>query len=296
MPRVFEDLNLEQRGIWMMDAIAADWYSEWAENAFPRVQMSHSFASMLMATRISPKEIGHVEAPWPAFCIEIPDKLLPIQAKNSFQTAITRVAVNAHFMPATTPTHWWTAWMQGHFIELHRAGPLHEFAEPDAPMDKVPLVRVHDPNRSEKLDVPIPEEDDAFWEHYDGDQEERVSLLVGRLIIGVCVLMTDRSNFTERTVNLHKKFGPSIERLSELPEDPRVYTLGRPIKIDFRQAVQGFIQGRSRGLVTSQQLVAGHHRRQAHGPGGSLRKWIFIQPYWKGPSDAPILVRSHHGK
>lgn len=37
----------------------------------------------------------------------------------------------------------------------------------------------------------------------------------------------------------------------------------------------------------------GHHKRQAHGTGGLLRKWIHVEPYWRGGEDAPIAVKTH---
>lgn len=35
-------------------------------------------------------------------------------------------------------------------------------------------------------------------------------------------------------------------------------------------------------------LVSGHWKRQVCGPSFSERKWVHIQPYWKGPEQAPI--------
>lgn len=44
---------------------------------------------------------------------------------------------------------------------------------------------------------------------------------------------------------------------------------------------------------TVQFLVRGHWRQQAHGPGHSLRKPIWIEPFWKGPEEARVLLRQH---
>ncbi len=291
MPVSFTDLSTDQQAIWMMDGIVSDWYSEWAENAFPRVQMSHSYAAMLMATTISAKELDQVEAPWPAFAVEIPDKLLPIQAKG-VESCITRVCVNTHFMPSMMPAErWWTHWMQGPRIELHRAGTLDDMATGKS-SGKGHLHEVHDAPRLDALDAPLPEDHDAFWEHYDDDQENRIAMLVSRLVIGVCVMMTEKANYVERPIDLSKKIGPFASRFQKMPES-RLYTLGKPTKVDFRQAVRAFVEGRSRGAMTVQRLVAGHYKRQPYGPNSSLRKWIFRQPYWQGPSDGPVLVRPH---
>lgn len=293
MPRTgITGLSAEQQGIWMMDGIVTDWYAEWAEHAFPRVQMSHSFASMLMATTVSPKEIEAVEAPWPAFTIEIPDKLLPIQAKG-VDSCITRACINTHFMPASSQERWWTLSMHGPRIELHRAGTLLDMVTDKSSPQRGSLTHVFDPDRPDPLDAPVGDYE-AFWEGYSGDQEDRIALLVIRLMVGVCVMMTERANYQERVTDVRKKLGAYAERFTKEPES-RVYTLGKPVKIDFRQAVRAFVEGRSRGPMTVQRLVAGHHKRQPHGPGNSLRKWIFIEPYWQGPAEAPIVVRPHVG-
>lgn len=38
-------------------------------------------------------------------------------------------------------------------------------------------------------------------------------------------------------------------------------------------------------------VVSGHWRNQPYGPGRASKKPIYIEPYLKGPSDAPIIVR-----
>jgi len=40
-------------------------------------------------------------------------------------------------------------------------------------------------------------------------------------------------------------------------------------------------------------IVEGHWRQQAHGPGWSLRKPVFVDEYVKGPADKPLVVREH---
>lgn len=40
--------------------------------------------------------------------------------------------------------------------------------------------------------------------------------------------------------------------------------------------------------------VRGHWRNQPHGPARTLRKLTWIQPYWKGPEDAPVAPTPTH--
>mgnify|MGYP001548901604 CR=1 FL=1 len=42
--------------------------------------------------------------------------------------------------------------------------------------------------------------------------------------------------------------------------------------------------------LSTRTLVKGFWRHQAHGPQHSLRKVIWVQPYWRGPDDAPPIV------
>jgi hypothetical protein len=46
------------------------------------------------------------------------------------------------------------------------------------------------------------------------------------------------------------------------------------------------------GGMTVRTLVRGHWRMQAHGPGNSRRKPIWIRPAWRGPVDAPISIHA----
>lgn len=42
--------------------------------------------------------------------------------------------------------------------------------------------------------------------------------------------------------------------------------------------------------LTHRHYVRGHWRNQAHGPGHSLRKRMYVEPYIKGPEGAPLLM------
>lgn len=48
--------------------------------------------------------------------------------------------------------------------------------------------------------------------------------------------------------------------------------------------------GREGWTLSKRTQVRGFWRHQAHGPKHSLRKVIFVKPFWRGPADAPISV------
>ncbi len=76
------------------------------------------------------------------------------------------------------------------------------------------------------------------------------------------------------------------------------YMLSAPVSIDLREHVQAALDderiGKRRGSSPKVQfLVRGHWRRQACGPRLTERKTIWIQPFWKGPEETRILLRTH---
>lgn len=64
------------------------------------------------------------------------------------------------------------------------------------------------------------------------------------------------------------------------------------VRVDCRSWVGDYVAGNGT-KVGVQFLVRGHHKRQVCGRGRVDRKWIHIEPYWKGDRDAPIAQRTH---
>lgn len=78
----------------------------------------------------------------------------------------------------------------------------------------------------------------------------------------------------------------------------RTMLLSREVAVDCRDAVAKAMAGiePTRRVGTSptvQSLVRGHWKKQAFGKNLSERRWKHIEPYWRGPDDAPIAVRPH---
>jgi len=77
------------------------------------------------------------------------------------------------------------------------------------------------------------------------------------------------------------------------------YQISRDVSVDLRERVRQDLGLCSSNKKSSgerprvQSLVRGHWKRQRYGKGNKLVKYIHIEPYWKGPEDAPIAVRSH---
>jgi hypothetical protein len=49
----------------------------------------------------------------------------------------------------------------------------------------------------------------------------------------------------------------------------------------------------ARRQLTSRQFVRGFWRRQVHGPGRTLRKLMYVEPFWRGPDTAEVISRPY---
>jgi len=116
---------------------------------------------------------------------------------------------------------------------------------------------------------------------FDSSVSNRMHVLVGRLVVGCCI-----------EVSSYQPSRPGGSGTSSKRGIPKqwVIKLGRPVKLDVREQVRSFSRGD--GVKPSVQvLVRGHWKQQPCGPRNTQRKWKQMEPYWRGPEDAPVLVR-----
>lgn len=127
----------------------------------------------------------------------------------------------------------------------------------------------------------------------DSEEERR---MIGNLVCGVCLAMSNPDDFGKTETALDGPPGtPKRHRAAGEPDFNQArFMLAAPVRVDMREHVRGVLTGQHRGgIPTVQFIVRGHWRNQAHGPGHQLRKQIWIQPFWKGPEETAILLRSH---
>lgn len=113
--------------------------------------------------------------------------------------------------------------------------------------------------------------------------------LIGPLIGAVCMAF---ANGDRRSVGARSE-AEKARRGAKYPTRQE-YIVGRPVEIDLSRRVAEYVaKGGTGSKLKVQGVVAGHWKNQPHGRAGSLRKFIHIEPYWRGPEDAPIAVRPH---
>ena len=100
----------------------------------------------------------------------------------------------------------------------------------------------------------------------------------------------------------NKTWGPSASKRAPgvVPGAGVDYVLGGTVGIDLRDEVRRICAGekseRGGHSPTVQFLVRGHWRNQAVGVRHSEHKRIWIEPFWKGPEESRVLLRTHRIK
>jgi hypothetical protein len=123
-------------------------------------------------------------------------------------------------------------------------------------------------------------------------EDDRSCALAGRIAVSTIgaatnIDLTGRGNVGVRSQK---------RRTDKLPT-ARVFQITEPVTIDLVSTVREMQTHQGKGrLLAIQSLVRGHYKRQVCGTGRTDRKIVFIEPYWRGPEDAPIAVRPHNVK
>jgi len=119
---------------------------------------------------------------------------------------------------------------------------------------------------------------------YELDATDQQNMNEGwKLVVNTCLYMTER-----RGVHVVKHTTKSARKRADKKGlstgGPDVWILGQEVKLDRRviEAAKTRAIGGPAWRVNAQFVVHGHWRNQAYGPGYSLHREKFIEPYFKG--------------
>lgn len=225
----------------------------------------------------------------------------------AFNRAMTASSNALVWMKLDTVLEWYAIWLHSSFARLEVG---HQLAAALCCTDVPPELDVHAPWAAWSLILP-----DGLLEHWqiarawclgtewiasvlkNGQIQAPVDGVVGdmvrSLIRGACLAISDpeqhRKPGTQKQAAKH-----GTQRHSGEPNFTEArFLLSAPVSIDLREHVAAASSGRTHSRPKVQFLVRGHWREQVHGAKRALRKRIWIQPFWKGPEDSRILLRSH---
>jgi hypothetical protein len=243
----------------------------WARNGFPTVEMGHKFAAALLVSNITPDLLEMLKPPWSSFMITVPDNLLFLADEETKQPVpVRRVLV---FQIDGKLGSWSYIAYGSTSITIWRYG--------------VPASLLLPPTGE---DDPVTAMEDGFAMQ---DVDHKAQVLVGRLIIATCAAMT-MHGMAQPTGPGHARHQAARKVGEETPAVPTVFKLGKPIEVDFRDRVREFAAGEREGhRLEARHMVCGHFKRQHYGKGNAQVKTIWREPHWRGPGDAPVLVRTH---
>lgn len=239
----------------------------WASSGFPLLCPTHVLAASLMATHVPPDLVPELALPWKAFAVLIPDGLLaPIHdnlTRESHEPRMVGLVESDEGLLVFLGTK------DNAYLHTWKISSLAELAE------HVTL---------------------------DGVNAEisRVREMVSRLLLQ-CLIEMDSPEKKELIHQGNPRIRAAAEkqdrRGKDVPPAAWTFELRRDVRVDLRGWVKDYVAGaegtRKGSRISVQLLVRGHRKRQSYGPRSTLRKWITVEPYWKGPESAPIAVRAH---
>lgn len=244
----------------------------WAQEGFPQVAMGHKYAAALASTVVPEDMYEFVKSPWRAWVLLAPNDMIFIKDDNTGRLVDVRYILVVRPKYKNGQHGWFYCAFTDSSVTLWRNAPnLNEF-----------MVE-HCTNVWEGCTFILDME----------DVDQRAHSLIANLIASACLAMSDPANIKAPRPSKPGSRSKSKRTSSELPLI-RTYTVGQPIQLDVRQQVRDFSRGSRGGMPTVQSRVRGHWKMQAYGPGRTLRKPIQVDPYTRGPEDAPVKLRSHH--
>lgn len=248
--------------------------AHWADQAFPQIDVGEKYAAALMATKLSdPALAPDIRPPWRAFLLQVPPGLLPIDAAvASGVTYIVQILVDFRRTEQNPEGVWSLVMTAADGTEIWRSHTTAELLKED---DSVFGVGDESENKG-SFDFDLSEMDN------------RSAILATRLVFGLCLAMSDPTNVSP--VGLAKSAANVRPKGKRIVPQIRVFRVGKPIALDVRQAIQDFaVHGPKRkgGTLSIQQLVRGHWKPRL---GARLGHPVWIEPYYRGPEDAPILM------
>jgi hypothetical protein len=270
-PQLTTDASLRQ--FWM-------WSARWAQYAYPVVRITTKQAATLSLCDASPDQLDEIVNPWRSFYIAVDPQFvssaggpsgLPVGIRG---VAVTRYSAQVQFADEpetdslvngswTFRVDFGTDILSGHHLWSSRRSTQQAYTHTEIEgvvQGCTPLAA----------------------------REERVVRIVGRMALNLCLHMTGRAN-----ISRHRPSSKALRRRRNGGPVCEEYILGTPVTVDVRSAVKDFVENgsKSRGPLTVQSVVRGHQQRY-HYKDGDVR-WKLKEPYFKGPEDAPILVRPH---
>lgn len=233
------------------------WAARWVDGACRIIDTSADYWNAMARTDLAKSAQYDLEVPWPAFVVRLPHGVL--RSPQGWHAKYILVGERYDIFGAYMPL---TFWILGPTVNdailVSELMSLSDFLfETDRDAKGMPEA--------------LPCIDEAT-----------------RAIVGLLFTMQHTIHFTDG----NRSSGIAKRPLRSEPPPHRSIVIGRPI--NFRAAPNESHGSTGEGSSSAfQSLVRGHIKRQVCGLNRTGRKVVWIEPYWRGPEDAPILSRPY---
>ena len=253
--------------------------TKWIDCGAPRLVTDAKYGAAMMCSHVSESLFDDIIIPWKAFRVDLPKGLLGHDEYtyshilvSSFQGGEPGAMLLLEGERAARPEER----VQGGIIHATRTMYADSLAE-----------MLLDRESVDAFDVPGVE---GITRPEMRDAKTRACRLAIRLVVGLLYTM----QYTQDSKPAAPSLNDQRKHIRSGPPKHRTIFVGKPItleKFDVRAAVRDFCSTGTRRAPSVQTLVRGYFRRQVVGVGRSGRKVIWVDPYWRGPEEAPILAR-----
>jgi hypothetical protein len=239
--------------------------ARWVDGAMRTLTTTPTYFAAMACTTISETAFEDIRIPWPVFMVKVPPGQLVDGDKDYDRIAFALLRnvkclngvfdiCHMHVFTSKAPHDSMESWMCCGADDAVRTVLFREF--PSSGLSSV---------------------------------EERIQQSAKRAVVGLLYTLQHTNHWRERVER-----SAAHRNIRENPPPHRIIFVGRDMTVKATPALRQFIRhGDGHGSPSVQTLVRGHTKRQICGPGGSLRKIIWVEPYWRGPEEAPILVRPY---
>jgi hypothetical protein len=246
---------------------------KWAMSGFPTIRMGHKTAAGFMATHLNPEMAPEmVRSPWPGFVIKVPGDMIHFfndeKDSNDPVSCIAVCQLNNGRWNYCISTNVNSGFQTGGISVWAHAVPTKSLAGEPIDWSKTILPR----SGMQPTDIDLRSEE-----------------LAKNLIIGCCLHFSESAKKEEARV---KPVGRGVRNRppGQVPDFTH-FEIRQDVSIDVLSAVKEYARNGG-GSPKVQFLVRGHWKMQPYGKGGLERKQIYVAPFWKGPLDAPVIMKT----
>lgn len=253
----------------------------WGLTGYPEFSLTDDFFHAIAATDFGDAEEEKTNLPYPSFLIRLPPNEIMFGCRSIFMTSFRMEPGDV--VPEISMSEGTAALMLFELPNVPISG-----TEDTQTVETV--WKVNDllkDLKSTNLNLGERVKQDAHV-----DEIVEATAIARKVVLNTLLYINANGGMPERG---QKKVGPDVPVERDHKELPR-FRVGRPIKLGptTRKMLYGRSTTASQRELMSRFMVRGHWRNQVHGPGRSLRKRMWIEPYWKGPENVTeALLRAY---